>query len=189
MSPEADKITNSLTHQLTKSPNNRITASPEGAAQYTMIEIERKFLVDKAKWVAPNKGCYFQQGYLAQDGCTLRVRIAQDKAYLTIKGKTIGFSRAEFEYEIPVEDARALMQMSLYPPIEKIRYKVEVGGKLWEVDEFLGANSGLLLAEIELQSEDETFDMPIWVEKEVTGDARYYNSSLSKQIKSKVSAR
>ncbi|MED9996537.1 MAG: CYTH domain-containing protein [Paludibacteraceae bacterium] len=154
-----------------------------------MIEIERKFLVDKSKWVAPNKGCYFQQGYLAQDGCTLRVRIAQDKAYLTIKGKTIGFSRAEFEYPIPVEDAQELMKLSLYPPIEKIRYCVEVGGKIWEVDEFLGAHKGLVLAEIELQSEDETFEMPIWAAQEVTGDARYYNSSLSKQIKSNVSAR
>ncbi|MBO7161139.1 MAG: CYTH domain-containing protein [Paludibacteraceae bacterium] len=150
-----------------------------------MIEIERKFLVDKTQWVKPNKGCYFQQGYLAENGCTLRVRIAEDKAYLTIKGKTTGFSRAEFEYEIPLEDARQMMKLSLYPPIEKIRYKVEVGGKIWEVDEFLGAHQGLLLAEIELESEDEAFEMPIWAGKEVTGDARYYNSSLSKQSSSR----
>lgn len=146
-----------------------------------MIEIERKFLVDKSQWVAPDGGCYFQQGYLSEGGCTLRVRIAQDKAYLTIKGKTTGFSRAEFEYEIPLEEARQMMALSLYPPIEKIRYRVEVGGKLWEVDEFLGANKGLLMAEIELESEDETFEMPAWVGQEVTGDARYYNASLSKQ--------
>lgn len=146
-----------------------------------MIEIERKFLVDKTQWVKPNNGCYFQQGYLAENGCTLRVRIAQDKAYLTIKGKTQGFSRAEFEYEIPMDDARQLLAMSLYPPIEKIRYRVEVGGKIWEVDEFLGAHQGLLLAEIELNSEDEIFEMPPWAAQEVTGDVRYYNASLSRQ--------
>ena len=150
-----------------------------------MIEIERKFLVNKTLWQAPDKGCYFQQGYLAEKGCTLRVRIAEDKAYLTIKGKTEGISRAEFEYEIPLEDARRLMKLCLYPPIEKIRYKVEVGDKIWEVDEFLGAHQGLLMAEVELQSEDETFEMPIWAGKEVTGDARYYNSSLSKQSSSR----
>lgn len=150
-----------------------------------MIEIERKFLVNKALWQAPDKGCYFQQGYLSEKGCTLRVRIAEDKAYLTIKGKTEGISRAEFEYEIPLEDARQLMKLCLYPPIEKIRYKVEVGGKIWEVDEFLGAHQGLLMAEIELQSEDEAFEIPPWAGKEVTGDARYYNSSLSKQSSSR----
>lgn len=146
-----------------------------------MIEIERKFLVDKTQWVKPNNGCYFQQGYLAENGCTLRVRVAQDKAYLTIKGKTQGFSRAEFEYEIPMDDARQLLAMSLYPPIEKIRYRVEVGGKIWEVDEFLGAHQGLLLAEIELNSEDEIFEMPPWAAQEVTGDVRYYNALLSRQ--------
>ncbi len=150
-----------------------------------MIEIERKFLVNKALWQAPDKGCYFQQGYLAKDGCTVRVRIAEDKAYLTIKGMTKGISRAEFEYEIPLEDAHQLMELCVCPPIEKIRYKVEVGGKIWEVDEFLGVHQGLLMAEIELQSEYETFEMPIWAGKEVTGDARYYNSSLSKQSSSR----
>jgi CYTH domain-containing protein len=168
-------------HRITASPHHRITASTKGAARYNMIEIERKFLVDKSLWVKPNKGCYFQQGYLAENGCTLRVRIAEDKAFLTIKGKTQGISRAEFEYEIPMADAQAMMQLCLYPPIEKIRYKVEVGGKIWEVDEFLGAHQGLLMAEIELQSEDEPFEMPVWAAQEVTGDARYYNSSLSKQ--------
>ena len=137
--------------------------------------------MDKSKWVKPHNGCYFQQGYLAQGNCTVRVRIAQTQAFLTIKGKTQGISRAEFEYEIPLEEAQALMSLCVYPPIEKIRYQVEVGGKRWEVDEFLGANKGLLMAEIELQSEDEAFEMPVWAAQEVTGDMRYYNVSLSKQ--------
>lgn len=144
-----------------------------------MIEIERKFLVNKALWQTPAKGCYFQQGYLAKDGATVRVRIAEDRAFLTIKGKTQGISRTEYEYEIPVSDAKDLMQLCLFPPIEKIRYKVEVGGKLWEVDEFLGRHKGLLLAEIELEDENETFQLPVWAMREVTGDKRYYNSWLN----------
>ncbi len=144
-----------------------------------MIEIERKFLVNKALWQAPDKGCYFQQGYLAKDGCTVRVRIAEDKAYLTIKGMTKGISRAEFEYEIPLEDAHQLMELCVCPPIEKIRYRVEVGGKIWEVDEFLGRHKGLLLAEIELADENDSFEMPVWAAEEVTGDVRYYNSFLA----------
>lgn len=152
-----------------------------------MIEIERKYLVND-KWHAPeNSGEYYRQGYLAERGATTRVRvvggrdgIGAQRAYLTIKGKTIGISRAEFEYEIPVADAEKMLGMSLYPPIEKIRYKVNVGGKIWEVDEFLGIHKGLIVAEIELSREDEEYEIPEWVLRDVSDDRRFSNASLSR---------
>lgn len=144
------------------------------------IEIERKFLVNKKKWNKPNTGCLYTQAYLAKDGCTLRVRIAETKAFITIKGPTVGCSRKEFEYKIPLADAQDMMKLTLYPPIVKIRYKQEIGGKIWEIDEFLDSNEGLIVAEIELKSEQESFVKPEWVDKEVTSDKRYTNASLSK---------
>ena len=144
------------------------------------IEIEKKFLVNKKKWNKPNTGCLYTQAYLAKDGCTLRVRIAETKAFITIKGPTVGCSRKEFEYEIPMADAQDMMKLTLYPPIVKIRYKQEIGGKIWEIDEFLDSNEGLIVAEIELNSEQESFIMPEWVDQEVTSDKRYTNASLSK---------
>lgn len=144
------------------------------------IEIERKFLVNKKKWNKPDNGCLYTQAYLAKEGCTLRVRIAETKAYITIKGPTVGCSRKEFEYEIPIADAQDMMKLTLYPPIVKIRYMQEIGGKIWEIDEFLDSNEGLIVAEIELNSEQESFVKPEWVEKEVTSDKRYTNASLSK---------
>ncbi|NCC98095.1 MAG: CYTH domain-containing protein [Bacteroidia bacterium] len=144
------------------------------------IEIEKKFLVNKKKWNKPNTGCLYTQAYLAKDGCTLRVRIAETKAFITIKGPTVGCSRKEFEYEIPMADAKDLMKLALYPPIVKIRYKQEIGGKIWEIDEFIDSNEGLIVAEIELNSEQESFIMPEWVDQEVTSDKRYTNASLSK---------
>jgi len=144
------------------------------------IEIERKFLVNKKKWNKPDNGCLYTQAYLAKEGCTLRVRIAETKAYITIKGPTVGCSRKEFEYKIPLADAQDMMKLTLYPPIVKIRYKQEIGGKIWEIDEFLDSNEGLIVAEIELNSEQESFIVPEWVDKEVTSDKRYTNASLSK---------
>lgn len=144
------------------------------------VEIERKFLVNKKKWNKPDNGCLYTQAYLAKEGCTLRVRIAETKAYITIKGPTVGCSRKEFEYKIPLADAQDMMKLTLYPPIVKIRYKQEIGGKIWEIDEFLDSNEGLIVAEIELNSEQESFIVPEWVDKEVTSDKRYTNASLSK---------
>lgn len=145
------------------------------------IEIERKFLVTGTKWQSL-AGVKFSQGYLSQDkDRTVRVRVAGRKGYLTIKGATQGATRSEFEYEIPLADAEALMNMCVGPVIEKIRRAVVYQGFTWEIDEFFGDNAGLVVAEIELESEDQTFDKPDWVGEEVTHDARYYNSNLSRQ--------
>lgn len=143
------------------------------------IEIERKFLVIDDSWrSAP--AVYFCQGYLNRTKeRTVRVRVAGGLGYLTIKGVSQGASRAEFEYEIPVADARQLLELCDGPVIEKYRRNIAVAGMTWEVDEFLGANQGLVVAEIELESEDQAFVRPTWVGQEVTGDRRYYNSALT----------
>jgi adenylate cyclase len=109
---------------------------------------------------------------------TVRVRLLGERAFLTVKGPTAGASRAEFEYAIPPDDARAMLDLCEKPLIEKTRYVVPHGGLVWEIDEFHGANAGLVVAECELASEDQPLDKPDWVGEEVTGDARYYNSSL-----------
>jgi adenylate cyclase len=145
-------------------------------------EIERKFLVQGTQWQAGSHatGVRICQGYLNRDKeRTVRVRIKGDHSFLTIKGISKGASRAEFEYEIPVADAEQLLKLSDGPIIEKNRYVVVHDGSKWEIDEFLGDNSGLLLAEIELKSEDEAFSRPPWLGAEVTHDTRYYNSSLA----------
>ena len=143
------------------------------------IEIERKFLVVGEAWrTAP--AVYFCQGYLNRSKeRTVRVRVAGELGYLTIKGATIGASRAEFEYEIPLEDAKQLLTLCDVPLIEKYRRTINYEGMLWELDEFLGENQGLVVAEIELESESQFFAKPDWVGVEVTADARYYNSNLS----------
>jgi adenylate cyclase len=147
------------------------------------IEIERKFLVDASKWqkaIKPEGVCY-RQGYLVnEDKRTVRIRVTDKKAFITIKGSTEGISRKEFEYEIPVADGAELLDDFAVSEIGKIRYCLYFGDKLWEVDEFLGDNSGLLMAEIELEREDETFELPDWITLEVSQDSRYYNSNLSK---------
>ena len=143
-------------------------------------EIERKFLVKDDKWLKFQKGTAYKQGYLSiEKDHTVRIRISSQNAYITIKGKTTGAARSEFEYEIPLEDGKELINMCRQPVIEKIRYKIEFKGFTWEIDKFLGKNKGLVLAEIELESEDQVFEKPDWADKEVTGDARYYNASLS----------
>lgn len=146
------------------------------------VEIERKFLVDSAKWKAFNKpeGKAYQQGYLVNEKeKTVRIRIAGDQAFITIKGATSGFTRKEYEYEIPVTDAEELLKDFKLTGTSKTRYRINVAGKVWEVDVFGGKNEGLIVAEIELKNESETFEKPDWLAEEVTHDPRYYNSNLA----------
>lgn len=144
------------------------------------IEIERKFLVLGDEWRAA-PAVYFSQGYLNRDKArTVRVRIAGNEAFLTIKGQSFGATRAEFEYPIPVWDARELLALCEQPLIEKNRRKILHEGFFWEVDEFLGENLGLVVAEIELPTEDTVFALPEWIGEEVTSDERYFNSNLSR---------
>ena len=143
-------------------------------------EIEKKFLVKEAAW-RNQKGTRYRQGYLnSAKERIVRVRTIKDKGYLTIKGITVGASRMECEYEIPRRDADKLLDICEKPLIEKTRYKVEEGGVVWEIDEFVGENQGLIVAEVELESEDQRFPKPDWVGEEVTGDPRYFNSNLIK---------
>ena len=146
------------------------------------VEIERKFLVNKEKWalVEKPKGNLFRQGYLVTDPTkTIRVRITDSSSYLTIKGISVGATRQEFEYEIPKVDAEQLLNQFAVSDVKKIRYEILFDGKIWEVDEFLGENLGLLLAEIELENESEIVELPDWIEREVTNEENYYNSNLS----------
>lgn len=147
------------------------------------IEIEKKFLLTGNAWEKLAKGTTYRQGYLSsQKERTVRVRIINDTGFLTIKGASVGATRMEYEYNIPIEDAKTLLdQLCEKPIIEKKRYKIEFGGFIWEVDEFFGENEGLVVAEIELESEHQEFEKPEWVGKEVTGDPRYYNSNLIKE--------
>ena len=145
------------------------------------IEIERKFLSRrKSLFLRPIYilKC-FKRIYVLNLKETIRVRISDDRAFLTIKGAMSGISRCEFEYEIPEKDARELLKLAVSNPVEKVRKIIYVDGKKWEVDFFGGVNSGLVLAEIELENADERVILPKWVEKEVSGDKRYYNSQLS----------
>jgi len=144
-------------------------------------EIERKFLVQGTSW-RNGAGTLIRQGYLHNetDG-TVRVRAKGERAYLTIKGGTIGITRLEFEYEIPVEEANEILdELCQKPLIEKTRYEVYVGGFKWEVDEFMGENAGLIVAEIELENEGQEFAKPDWLEMEVSDDFRYQNANLVK---------
>jgi len=147
------------------------------------VEIERKFLVDHEKWQTLVKpaGTHYRQGYLLDDARrTIRVRVAGEQGFITIKGTTTGITRKEFEYKIPVDEAIELINNFAETEIEKTRYRITVAGKLWEVDEFLGDNCDLIMAEIELTNENEEFEKPVWVTSEVSDDNRYYNSNLSK---------
>ena len=142
-------------------------------------EIERKFLVRGNEW-RTGEGATFRQGYLSTDHQrTVRVRIADKIALLTVKGETHGTTRAEYEYPIPLQDALEMLEdLCVRPLIEKRRYEVEHGGLMWELDEFFNDNDGLILAEVELASEDQEIAIPPWIGREVTGDPRYYNSNL-----------
>ncbi|NDJ15782.1 CYTH domain-containing protein [Myxacorys almedinensis] len=147
-----------------------------------MMEIERKFLISSDAWRTLATGTLYRQGYIpSTDGRTVRVRIVGQQGYLTIKGKTQGISRAEFEYPIPVDDATQLLDTICEPPlIEKYRYRIRLDSVLWEVDEFLGENQGLVIAEVELETETQAIALPSWVGQEVSGDLRYYNANLAK---------
>ena len=147
------------------------------------VEIERKFLVADvsvhAAWRSV-PGVGYRQGYLNRDKTrTVRVRIAGDAAFLTIKGVSVGASRAEFEYAIPLTDAQALLALCDGPLVEKTRHVLVYQGMTWEVDDFAGDNTGLVVAEVELESEAQAFERPHWLGNEVTQDARYFNSNLA----------
>ncbi len=146
-------------------------------------EIERKFLVKSEYKHMAKEHYHIVQGYIcSMGGRTVRIRIAGEKACLTIKGPSFndGLSRYEWEYEIPVDEARELMRLCEPEVIEKTRYLVPFGNHVFEVDEFFGKNSGLVVVEVELRYEDEPFERPPFLGHEVTGDRRYYNSSLMK---------
>ncbi len=148
--------------------------------QIMAIEIERKFLVTGDAWKQASAGVLYRQGYLSTDKArTVRVRIVGEHAFMTVKGLAVGIARPEFEYAIPLPDAVAMLDgLCLQPLIEKRRYTLECKGLRWEVDEFLGENLGLVVAEVELDSADQPIELPEWVGREVTDDARYFNSSL-----------
>jgi CYTH domain-containing protein len=145
-------------------------------------EIERKFLVRGDAWRAAATGTPFRQGFLSTvPERTVRVRVAGSRGLLTIKGITIGARRAEYEYEIPLQDAQQMLdELCERPLIEKVRYLVPVGAHTWEIDVFEADNAGLVVAEIELEHEDEPFETPPWLGDEVTHDPRYFNASLVK---------
>lgn len=148
-----------------------------------MLEIERKFLVKGNFKQEVASSSRIVQGYICSvPGKSVRIRIRGEKGYLTIKGASDekGMSRYEFEQEIPLTDAEQLLSLCEPGVIDKVRYLVDCGGHTWEVDEFHGDNEGLLVAEIELVSEDEAFERPDWLGDEVTGDRKYYNSMLAK---------
>ena len=144
-------------------------------------EIERKFLVVNDQWrehvLSESR---LKQGYLAnQINASIRVRIGNGKAHLNIKSTTIGVSRSEFEYEVPTEDAEAMLrEVAQQPFIDKTRYKVRCGDHVWDLDVFEGENRGLVVAEVELAHENEPFEMPPWAGEEVSGEAKYYNVNL-----------
>lgn len=151
-----------------------------------MQEIERKFLVDFGKWQPVEKGVKIIQGYLSVDkDRVVRVRIKGENAFLTVKGNQRGISRTELEYEIPVNEAKVMLEMCLDYPIEKTRYHEIVGGLLWEIDIFEGINRGLFMAEVELENENQSIVLPSWVINEVSDDPRYFNSCLSQKPFSK----
>lgn len=147
------------------------------------FEVERKFLVKNKDFKKDAYGHkHTKQGYLCTDPArTVRIRIQEATAYITIKGNSSsdGTTRYEWEKEISVKEAEQLLKLSVETPIEKIRYYVKKGRHLFEIDEFLGENEGLILAEVELSDPNESFEKPHWLDKEVTGESKYYNAQLS----------
>ncbi len=148
------------------------------------VEIERKFLLISDDWRTEIvRSTELRQGYLSRgSNSAIRVRVAPGKAELNVKSSRDGIHRLEFEYPIPADDAETLLdEIALRPLIEKTRHIVEHAGHTWEIDEFSGENAGLIVAEIELQAVDESFERPVWLGEEVSTDPRYYNSSLSER--------
>ena len=146
-------------------------------------EIERKFLVDAQKISSVNflSAEEISQGYLSTSP-TVRVRLKDNRGYLTIKSSTVGITRQEFEYEIPAQDAAKLLELCGERVLKKIRRKISYSGHIWEVDFFTGRHAGLILAEVELSSADETVELPAWIGREVSDDERYFNSNLVGQV-------
>jgi len=142
-------------------------------------EIERKFLVVGNQFKKLAKGIFYRQGFLClENDNTIRIRIIDKNAFLTIKSKTQGISRLEFEYEIPFNEATEMLEKLCGKQIEKLRYTIEFEGFSWEIDEFLGENKGLVIAEIELENENQSFKKPSWIGEEVSKELRFYNSQL-----------
>ncbi|MCK6587882.1 MAG: CYTH domain-containing protein [Polyangiaceae bacterium] len=146
-------------------------------------EIERKFLVVGDAWREGASGVVYRQGYLCTTPeRTVRVRVGGAKGYLTVKGSRKGVSRLEFEFEVPLADATVMLdELCIRPLIEKTRFRIEYEGLVWEVDEFAGANAGLVIAEVELLREDQEVKLPPWVGREVSADDRYSNSNLAER--------
>ena len=146
------------------------------------IEIERKFLIKSDEWKSLGKRKFYQQGYLLVDkNRTIRIRTVEEKGFITIKGSGRGISRSEFEYQIPVEEARIILETLCEKPlIKKYRTKIKLNNLVWEVDEFIDENYGLVIAEVELENENQKIDIPSWIGDEVTGEIKYYNSMLIK---------
>jgi len=148
------------------------------------VEIERKFLVTGDAWrQAVARSERFRQGYLATTASSsIRVRVAGARAWIGVKGRSVGMSRPEYEYEIPVAHANEMLAaLCDEGRLEKVRHWIPVGGREWEVDEFLGDNAGLVVAELEIEREDAEFERPAWLGREVTDDVRYYNASLARR--------
>jgi adenylate cyclase len=144
-------------------------------------EIERKFLVVDPSVVDGRTGTVIRQGYLSRvPERTVRIRRKGDRGVITIKGASSGASRSEWEYEIPAADADAMLEICEGATVDKVRYLIDVAGRMWEVDVFEGANAGLVMAEVELDREDAVVELPEWAGLEVTDDPRYYNASLSR---------
>ena len=145
------------------------------------VEIERKFLLKDDSWKGLAEPERYIQGYLSKGKNTVRIRTVGSRAYLTVKGVTVGLTKPEFEYDIPLKDGELLLENLCEKPfIEKNRYKIPFEGHIWEVDVFFKENDGLCLAEVELDSEDESVTLPSWIGEEVSGDHRYSNSNLVK---------
>ena len=145
-------------------------------------EIEKKFLVSGNEWRSLSKGTLYKQGYISDEKeRVVRIRIGGDRGFLTVKGINKGATRAEYEYNIPLKDAEEMLQeLCKKPLIEKKRYKISYKGFIWEIDEFYGDNEGLILAEIELSDENQPYEKPYWIGREVTGEKKYFNSNLIK---------
>jgi adenylate cyclase len=145
-------------------------------------EIERKFLVIGEEWRKSATGTIYRQGYIFSDvRRTVRVRVAGEKGFLTIKGTAVGLARPEFEYAIPTEDAMLMLDtLCDRPLVEKTRYVLQQGDLIWEIDEFAGENQGLIVAEVELTDENQLVELPSWIGPEVSHDPRYFNAALAK---------
>ncbi|BAY13742.1 CYTH domain-containing protein [Calothrix sp. NIES-2098] len=145
-------------------------------------EIERKFLVKEDSWRKLAEGSRFVQGYISTaKEATVRVRIVGNQGYLTIKGISVKYSRSEFEYPIPLADAQEMLDtLCDRPLIEKVRYRIESGDLIWEIDEFDGVNKGLIIAEVELSDEQQQIELPSWIGEEVSDNPKYFNSNLVK---------